>query len=327
MTFKDYLGSSEAKSRLNESYKWWTDYIYHFSDIKNIAGILNSGFLRSRNAVLQNPSLNYNDNASAEVIAGTAQDVHDHVRFYFRPLTPTQYINEGIQNSRDVNEYNAHCPIPIFLLFDTSILDNENTFFTYESLASHHDVAIFNNLEDFIDGPLHHIYHTGPLPVNERDLIKKRRHAEIIIRDFCDLNHLKKIVCRTPAERDYLLDMLLPDIKIKFENLISVIEGNRITEMFFCRNLMIREVNFYDSKLSIWFNKSEYTDRHIIVQLKHPGTNHIFAQWDSGECKPLTYLDSAHCLHLMLTDGSLKINGTELFIIIDGQIRYQKILI
>ena len=61
-----------------------------------------------------------NDNASRQVIDMTNSGVVSKVRFYFRPLTPTQHYNEGYKHPalRYDQDENANVPVPIFLLFD-----------------------------------------------------------------------------------------------------------------------------------------------------------------------------------------------------------------
>ena len=58
---------------------------------------MSSGMLYSRNLALK-AELMHNDNASRQIIDCTKSDVTDCVRFYFRPLTPTQYYNEGFKH-------------------------------------------------------------------------------------------------------------------------------------------------------------------------------------------------------------------------------------
>ena len=61
-----------------------------------------------------------NDNASRQVIDMTKTEAISCVRFYFRPLTPTQYYNEGFKHPqlRYCDDQNANTPVPIFFLFD-----------------------------------------------------------------------------------------------------------------------------------------------------------------------------------------------------------------
>lgn len=65
-----------------------------------------------------------NDNASRQVIDMTNISVLSNVRFYFRPLTPTQYFNEGYKHPalRYDNDSKANVPVPIFFLFDLAKL-------------------------------------------------------------------------------------------------------------------------------------------------------------------------------------------------------------
>lgn len=77
---------------------WWPRFAYHYTDITNAVNILSSGFIYSRlNA--QQFGVMKNDNASRQVIDVTNFDTVSSVRFYFRPMTPTQYYNVTAQQS------------------------------------------------------------------------------------------------------------------------------------------------------------------------------------------------------------------------------------
>ena len=72
-------------------------YAYHYTDATNAKNILTEGFLYSRQQVVAR-NLMRNDNASSGVISHTVDSSKDYVRFYFRPLTPTQFYNEGYKH-------------------------------------------------------------------------------------------------------------------------------------------------------------------------------------------------------------------------------------
>lgn len=95
MDFKDII--QRNYERLSGKAKQWCRYAFHYTDISNAVEILSSGMLYSRNLALK-AELMHNDNASRQVIDCTKSDVTDCVRFYFRPLTPTQYYNEGFKH-------------------------------------------------------------------------------------------------------------------------------------------------------------------------------------------------------------------------------------
>jgi hypothetical protein len=107
---------------------WWPRYIYHFTDVRNAASIIQSKHLYSR-AETEYRRLMEVDNASPTVIQQTHPEHQENVRLYFRPRTPTQYRNEGIRPVSQ-RQLGAHCPVPIYFCFDAlTILAQDNTRF------------------------------------------------------------------------------------------------------------------------------------------------------------------------------------------------------
>ncbi len=98
--------------------KWWPQFVFHFTDVNNIAKILDCDNLYSRNR-LKNTTQNFIDSASPDVIQNTPTSYQDFVRLYFRPRTPTQFRNEGIRPTKERELGGAHCAVPVFLLFDS----------------------------------------------------------------------------------------------------------------------------------------------------------------------------------------------------------------
>jgi ssDNA thymidine ADP-ribosyltransferase, DarT len=188
---------------------WWPDHLFHFTNITNVANIIKMGYLYSRGVATQQ-KISFVSAASPEIISNPySRKWENYVRFYFRPLTPTLFSNEGIrpQNSRKLN---AHCPVPVYLLFDApELLCTNGTQFSSIGLArsdatSHADATHFCKLL------FRNIYHTGPVNPDNRDLIISSRHAEVIVPQQIDLTHLKRIWCRSAAEYDTLRYLLGP---------------------------------------------------------------------------------------------------------------------
>lgn len=224
---------------MREDRRWITDYIYHFTNVTNISSILESGMLYAR----ANPKCcAENENAEVSIIEGTNEYVTEYVRFYFRPKTPTQYRNEGIKSEDEMGLYMAHCPIPVFLLFDfDKLFMRPDCFFSYESLASRYSVNLYQGYNSLQHAPLLDIYHEGAFPPEDRERIVKRRHAEVLVKNQCDLSALKKIYCRTEAERETLLNLLTPGIKSKYKSIISVCAKPR--DLFHFERFMIKDVS------------------------------------------------------------------------------------
>lgn len=91
MTYRDVI---DRNCQEHSPVKWWPKYAYHYTDIANAVSILYSGCIYSR-VHAKELGIMQNDNASKQVIDMTDHATKSSVRFYFRPLTPTQYYNEG----------------------------------------------------------------------------------------------------------------------------------------------------------------------------------------------------------------------------------------
>lgn len=113
----DYIKVLEQHKKLmTKGNEWWLDFFYHFTDVHNAVGIIESGWIYSRNKA-EAENLMVNDNASRVVIGMTGSNKKIYGRLYFRPLTPTQYHNEGYKPPGTRNrEIDASCPVPIFFL-------------------------------------------------------------------------------------------------------------------------------------------------------------------------------------------------------------------
>lgn len=210
---------------LNEKEKAYAQYIYHFTDIRNAASILNTGKILSRNKAKE-LNVMLNDNAAESVISGTGVHVKDYVRFYFRPKTPTQYRNEGIMSKTEIenSDFKAHCPVPVFFLFNSwEILGLEEVYFSQETLARHYSVDLYNSVTEFEQLPFDLIFHNRSLYNNpNKSAIISHRHAEVVVKDEFTIDKLKYIYVRSLPEKEFLLSMLDPEIRIRYEEIILV---------------------------------------------------------------------------------------------------------
>ncbi|WP_144549660.1 DarT ssDNA thymidine ADP-ribosyltransferase family protein [Bacillus sp. X1(2014)] len=277
---KQLLLSSLVTKHLPQNRKWWSKYIYHFSHITNIASILNDDLLKCRNQVKNINVENLNDNASSEVISGTEEVYKDYVRFYFRPLTPTQFNNEGIRAKDEITSFGAHCPVPVFLLFDPAMLDEPNVFFSYESLASHYHVPLYHGLKKLVEAPFDYIYHYDSTYNLDGRQIRKHRQAEIVVKDQCNLQYLQKIVCRTKAEADTLLELLDFFALVQYSDKICYIdEGTFDTTdsktLFHGDFLKILDVHQSKSSLKVKFNINDKYPRNIDIRWSGRGDKPI----------------------------------------------------
>jgi hypothetical protein len=151
------------------------------------------------------------DAASPGIIAGTAEKHTSFVRLYFRPTTPTQFVNEGIRPP-ERRPYNAHCPVPVFFCFDLyALLSRDGTLFSNGNMARHSKELEYGDSEDLFSRLVFEdIYHRAPLPSQQprKDEIIFRRQAEVLVPDLLALDDsLKLIACRSQAELHTLVHL------------------------------------------------------------------------------------------------------------------------
>lgn len=190
--------------------------MYHYTDVNNAVSVLNTGVLYSR-AESEARGLMLNDNAHPEIIERTHAEHLDFVRLYFRPRTPTQYMNEGIKPPDQRG--NGHCPVPVFFVFDlVDVIGRDDARFSRGTLASHlHGHS--SDRDYFVRTiPWRDVYGDG---VPMTDAAKKARAAEVVIPKRLPLDSvLKGVYCRSPAERVTLLDGLTDDVATAWVNRI-----------------------------------------------------------------------------------------------------------
>jgi len=190
----------------------WPHYAFHYTDIRNASRILIDGALFSRREVESMGQLSVSS-GSDEILEGTDPWVKDMVRLYFRPKTPTQYHAEGVKSQLMLSKsrfHDAHCPVPIFFLFDLAdLLCMEATKFSDRGLGSH-SPRILSTASELRTLDWAKIYHTGsvdPSTPHGREIIAQR-NAEVFIPRQLSLEYLKYIYCRSEPELETLLFLL-----------------------------------------------------------------------------------------------------------------------
>jgi hypothetical protein len=104
----------------------YSGYVYHHTHLENAVSILRDRALKCRNNLSVN---HFKDSAAKNIIQTTRNEVKDYARFYFRPLTPTQYCNENLGLPNLSNRYGNQpmCPVPVIFRIDLeAILSIEN---------------------------------------------------------------------------------------------------------------------------------------------------------------------------------------------------------
>lgn len=241
------LADLKKSNWIGPARQWWPNFVFHFTDIQNAVSILKEGSLLSRNEV-ERRNLMHVDNASAEIIEHTDEKWKDYVRLYFRPRTPTQYRNEGMR-PRKKRQLNAHCPVPIYFLFDAvAVLSEADTCFTDGNLAA--NPSIFCDANDLKDMPFRKVYHDSYFDRIEASQIVFHRNAEILVPRRMNLNALNHIVCRSQAEYEMLIHLLPAGLLRKWSK--RIVLGNRLN-LFFKRWAYIDSVELDEARMLFHF--------------------------------------------------------------------------
>lgn len=249
MSFLETIKQNSEKAQV----KWWPNFAFHYTDVTNAVSILQSGKLYSR-IKAQAAKVMKNDNASRQVIDMTMSQTTSYVRFYFRPLTPTQYYNEGFKHPaiRYDGDLNANIPVPVFFVFHLELLlKDAKVRFSNLSQAGYGSV-LGKGEEDFSKLEFEKIYSNGY--VDEE--VRKYRHAELLYPDEYNIDDsLDAILCRNEVERATLLNLLFDLDKMayfKYKDLIKVCKK----EMFEKNGLFIDEIYFDFNSISFAFSES-----------------------------------------------------------------------
>ncbi len=230
--FRRYLTELREEPWLGERH-WWTFFLFHYTDITDIAEILTTG----------------------KLMPPEKKKRFDRtVRFFFRPRTPDLFGVEGIRP--EWQRTPAHMSIPAYLLFDM-----EGIITLAEARFSEGDLnqnkKTFKSALSFRDLPFDLIYHDTWLRSEERDEILNARRAQVILPDVVGLEHLEHIMCRSKAEVETLL-MLLPDnVRKKWQPFIEYREDYNL---FNARWTFVRSAQLQPEGAHFQFNPWDSTN-------------------------------------------------------------------
>ena len=259
----DYVSIIRENCEKHSPVSWWPRFAFHYTDVTNAVSILSSGYLYSR-ADASHLRIMRNDNASQQVIDMTNSGVVSKVRFYFRPLTPTQYYNEGYKHPalRYDQDENANVPVPIFLLFDLDkLLALPGVQFSETSQAGY-GAKLYSGPEAFSKLNFDYIYDNSYENFGNS---KNYRHAEIVHTNSMAIEPcISNILCRNSSERTTLLNLLREkDQKafIRYQNIIKVYKQ----DTFENNGFFISDCFYHNHMVSITFSDAypgrKYIDR------------------------------------------------------------------
>ena len=223
----EHMEQLRSSAGLDRSRRFWPNWLYRSDHVENTAKILNSGRLLSRGAA-ERDNLIPVDSASQQIVGQLPERHRNLVRLYFRPRTPTNYANEGIR-PQGMIQYGAHMPVPVYLLFASSLLAKRGVWFTKGRLSEGAEVgdsAEFLRSIDFRD--VYHDRSVGRMGESERrPTILNARHSEVVVENELRLGKLRHVVCRSAPERETLLNLLTRKARRKWGKRVHLDEGHR----------------------------------------------------------------------------------------------------
>ena len=268
----EYMQQLPSSLGLDRNRRWWWCWLYRSDHVENAAEILNSGRLLSRAAAEKRQVIRV-DSGAPHYVGQLSKKHLNLVRLYFRPRTPTQYTNEGIR-PREELEYGVQMPVPVYLLFAVSLLGEEGMDFTKGRLEQGTAVggsAEFLKSIDF--GDVYHDSGVGSLGNSRRPEILNARHSEVVVKNELSLDKLKHIVCRSPAERETLLNLLTPEASARWLKMIRVDEGDR--RMFEKRGTFVKKARLSSTKSQFLFYMNNFPNMR--------GPFDLTVEWTFGE--------------------------------------------
>lgn len=237
--------------------RWWPNYAYHFTDIQNAAQIIGKARVYSRRRAVEQGLMTV-ENADTDVIRRSPELTETSARFYFRPKTPTQYHNEGVRPESNRSSHKAHCPVPVFFLFPLGdVLVRQGTLFT-DTAAYWDEVNVWESLDELKKMNWADIYSAGSMQADRRNEITGFRRAEILVPEFLPLEGVHRIICRTPAERDTLLNLLDRGNRDTWRPRIEISEAN-LRNLYEARWVYLESVHWIDKGLLFKFNPCAVT--------------------------------------------------------------------
>jgi hypothetical protein len=296
---------------------WWTKRAFHFTDVRNAAGILNHAALLCRGQATEQ-GLMLVENADREVIAKRADLTDQYARLYFRPLTPTQYRNEGTRPAADRPPEGRHCPVPVFFIFKLAeILVLEGTHFT-QCAAHREEAEVYDSAEELRGLPWRDIYSIGVMPAARKQALTGARNAEILVENSLNLTDVTKVVCRTGPERDTLLHLLTEETRAAWRE--KIVQAGK-AELFNGRWTHVQTVTWVGNALVFAFSLAlTPATFQVAMRITDPATGGIRYQND----RAWTFTPETRALRIELGPDAVAV---EAMVTLDGALVYNAVVV
>lgn len=277
--FKQFLHILDDKIRLlsvleNHGFEGF----HHYTDFKNFLKIFERKKLYSR-AEAENKKVLINDAAQKTIIDKTPQSIKDKVRFYYMENTPTLCRNMGIRHVDDFaqDDYGAHMPIPVLLLFKKELLLEKDVnvssggcgSFLTKITSSFEEALLYDWDEIFKREPIRNVTDA------ERKVIRNKRNAEFLFPKAVGLDSLKAVVFRSEADKKHAEFILGKNNLFRVDLNKFMTQYYETSERNFLKDYRVVE-HGENKEVELEFYKSPMNYNHIIKQYFSDG--HIEAK-------------------------------------------------
>ncbi|MCX7612341.1 MAG: DarT ssDNA thymidine ADP-ribosyltransferase family protein [Ignavibacterium sp.] len=214
--------------------KPWAGKIYHFTHIENaVEIILNKKILSREKAV------NFKDSAGEKFISQTHEEIKKFARFYFRPLTATQYYNEHLGAVTKLGDL-PQCPIPIFFVFSIKevmefLEKHDRKYYISNNNLRHYPKAEIGNDYEFLKKfDFINIYKKYE-ECHDPKIFLRASSQEFIVEDELNLKELKdiEIICEDEYAKETLLNLLSKKLENNPEEIENIKTKIRINKSFY----------------------------------------------------------------------------------------------
>lgn len=249
---------------INHSNSPWRGFIYHFTHLENAISILKQKKILSRNKA------KFKDSAGSSFIYSTLNQIKNYVRFYFRPLTPTQYYNEGLGKETKYGDL-PQCPVMIFFKFELkeALEKFKNRCYVSNGNLRHYPQTNFGNTYEFLKSfDFKHLFcNYGEC---DHQYFINASQQEFIVQDEFDFSNFINyhIICRTETDKNTLLTL------VEFDK--QIIDKIYVDSSFYYRHNRFVEVEKNNQNIKVKFSSINDKIENIkIISTRNFGSNYI----------------------------------------------------
>lgn len=175
----------------------------HTTNFENFVNIYKTKFLKSRNQLISEGFV-FEDNAESTVLEKTLESVKSKVRFYYRPITPTNISAYLWHNQKN----------PVLIVFDENLIFEREVLFC-DGCAGSNLTTSTKTAKDALRFNWKEIFSIGPFNTDDF-VLKNHRNAEFLINSPISLERAIKFYFRNC--KDYVNACELFGGDVRFEH-------------------------------------------------------------------------------------------------------------